>query len=289
MSKTGLLAFAAENEEIYEIEEIKETKETKIGLRDNKPIVPVSIPGGISYIESENVRIDYSFANEAYFTARNIGADEDVLIIVEGPEDSEDTYLLNNGKEWQSFSLQKKGEYTVKIGRKSNDGIYYVVMSHSFVAEFKDSLLPYLRPDIDCMYDSSSAVIKITERILNEGKVDNDKEAIDAVINWLSDSGFEYDFEGREEGYNGNYTYLNPDETFSGRKGVCKDFAVLTCAMFRSQGIPTKIVVEKSDEKYHAWIKVYNEGVWLDYDPTEVVIYGSEYFSPDKDLIRQFK
>jgi transglutaminase/protease-like cytokinesis protein 3 len=57
----------------------------------------------------------------------------------------------------------------------------------------------------------------------------------------------------------------NPDETLSTKKGICLDYASLTTAMLRSQGLPTKLEVGYSGEAYHAWISVWTkETGWID-------------------------
>ena len=44
-------------------------------------------------------------------------------------------------------------------------------------------------------------------------------------------------------------------------KGICFDYAALTAAMLRSQGIPTKMVFGNvsPDDLYHAWNMFYTE------------------------------
>jgi len=283
IEKTATTEFEAEGPET---EESSDTEETGSGLRNNDPILPESIPGGTSLVESEDVKLDYSFVDDAYFMALYQGGDEDALLRVEGPENSESFHYLKSGEGWQVFSLDKPGEYTIKIGKLNEEGLYCIVLDQSFTAEFVDPFLPYLRPDNECWYDSSSVAVDVAKEILDEKMVDTDAEAIDVVLNWFDEAGFEYDYLGREEGYKGNYTYLTPDETIKWRKGVCMDFATLACAMFRSQGIPAMIAVEKAEANNHAWVKVYNEGVWNEYDPTRIVVCGPENKAPDSEFLR---
>lgn len=55
------------------------------------------------------------------------------------------------------------------------------------------------------------------------------------------------------------------DSTLSSGKGICFDYASLTAAMLRSQGIPTRLEIGYSGEVYHAWISVYIEDKgWID-------------------------
>jgi transglutaminase-like putative cysteine protease len=66
-----------------------------------------------------------------------------------------------------------------------------------------------------------------------------------------------------------------PDATLAGRRGACRDLAVLFVACCRSQGLAARFVsgyahVDGStDHELHAWAEVYVEGGgWRGYDPT---------------------
>jgi transglutaminase-like putative cysteine protease len=53
----------------------------------------------------------------------------------------------------------------------------------------------------------------------------------------------------------------DPDETLATGKGICFDYASLTAAMLRSQGIPVKVIFGhvSPDNLYHAWNMFYTE------------------------------
>lgn len=82
-------------------------------------------------------------------------------------------------------------------------------------------------------------------------------------------------------------------EVFRLRKGVCQDFAHLQIAMLRSLGVPARYVsgylrtvppegqqrLIGSDES-HAWLSVYcGDGQWLDLDPTNNCVCGSDHIT----------
>ena len=69
-----------------------------------------------------------------------------------------------------------------------------------------------------------------------------------------------------EKANNVQYGYVpDPDQTLNDKTGICFDYASLTCAMLRSQGIPTKLEVGYVGEVYHAWISCYvDETGWID-------------------------
>ena len=70
----------------------------------------------------------------------------------------------------------------------------------------------------------------------------------------------------KEKANNVQYGYVpDPDQTLNDKTGICFDYASLTCAMLRSQGIPTKLEVGYVGEVYHAWISCYvDETGWID-------------------------
>ena len=70
----------------------------------------------------------------------------------------------------------------------------------------------------------------------------------------------------KEKANNVQYGYVpDPDQTLNDKTGICFDYAYLTCAMLRSQGIPTKLEVGYVGEVYHAWISCYvDETGWID-------------------------
>ena len=53
----------------------------------------------------------------------------------------------------------------------------------------------------------------------------------------------------------------DPDETLKSGLGICFDYASLTAAMLRSQGIPTKVIFGyvSPNGVYHAWNMFYTE------------------------------
>ena len=57
----------------------------------------------------------------------------------------------------------------------------------------------------------------------------------------------------------------DPDSVLAKKKGICFDYASLTAAMLRSQGVPTRLVIGyASPNIYHAWNEVYTpEKGWI--------------------------
>jgi transglutaminase-like putative cysteine protease len=86
----------------------------------------------------------------------------------------------------------------------------------------------------------------------------------------------------------------NTDDFLKTRAGVCQDFAHLTIALARLQGIPVRYVngylhvtQENAQAQSHAWVELWTPGVgWVPFDPTHrvdpgechvIVAYGRNY------------
>lgn len=70
---------------------------------------------------------------------------------------------------------------------------------------------------------------------------------------------------------------MTPEETLAGRRGACRDTAMLYVAACRSQGLAARFVSgysmhhpeEVTEHELHAWAEVYlSGGGWLPYDPS---------------------
>lgn len=62
------------------------------------------------------------------------------------------------------------------------------------------------------------------------------------------------------------------NEVLDSRRGVCRDYAILTATLMRAAGIPTQLVTGlvswDGDFYYHAWVKVFNGSQWIGVDST---------------------
>ncbi len=93
-------------------------------------------------------------------------------------------------------------------------------------------------------------------------------ETIVGVTQWTYDN-VEYDLGYFPETY-------SAISTLRERKGVCDEFAVLSAAMLRAKGIPTRVVIglsfnpkEGQQWNNHAWLQAFNPNTgWVSLDPT---------------------
>ena len=53
------------------------------------------------------------------------------------------------------------------------------------------------------------------------------------------------------------------DQVLEKKMGICFDYASLTAALLRVQGIAVKLVIGYADNTYHAWNEVYLSGQWV--------------------------
>lgn len=106
----------------------------------------------------------------------------------------------------------------------------------------------------------------------------SDREKIQAIYQWVR-TNISYD-EQRWKTYRTiNFRDRSVDSTFYLRKGICMDFARLTCYMASLAGIKCEVVYgfgkydewaffRPPDELRHAWNAVYIDNKWLFMDPT---------------------
>lgn len=59
-------------------------------------------------------------------------------------------------------------------------------------------------------------------------------------------------------------------EAFAQKTGVCQDYAHILIAMCREKGIPARYVAGliAGEGATHAWVEIYENGMWLGLDPT---------------------
>lgn len=51
-------------------------------------------------------------------------------------------------------------------------------------------------------------------------------------------------------------------------RGVCQDLAAFAVALFRTHGIPARLMIGYANNNYHAWCHYLQDGQWFTYDPT---------------------
>ena len=160
------------------------------------------------------------------------------------------------------FPLQcGNGSYRFRIMKNVVDKKYAELHSVTATVTLKDEFQPFLRPSNYVNYTKDSkCVAKAAELMRGKG---TDLDKIKAVYDFVCKT-VTYD---RQKAATVQSGYLpTPDETMATGKGICFDYASLTAAMLRSQGVPTKVIFGyvSPDGLYHAWNMFYTkESGWV--------------------------
>lgn len=73
--------------------------------------------------------------------------------------------------------------------------------------------------------------------------------------------------------------HTTAEEAFQLGKGVCQDFSHIFLALARENGIPARYVVgiPEGVGETHAWVEVYEQGLWYGVDPTNHKFVDERY------------
>ena len=156
-----------------------------------------------------------------------------------------------------------EGNYTLSVYEQVDGSSYAAKMSHSFSVNLASSLKPYLAASIMSDFSSSSALVGKAGSLTSGISTQNGR--VEAVYNWIV-ANISYDRNLANSITSGQVSVYVPDpnKTYSSRTGICFDYASLMCAMLRSQGIPTRLIVGTTPLGYHAWNEVYFAGTgWV--------------------------
>jgi hypothetical protein len=244
--------------------------------RDSTPQVPESRTGGIYYLEGGGVTLDYTYADDAYLMAKNESGKISKIIMDHEESGEQFIYAFNIDGDWHILPLQRPGRWHAQLYTQV-EGIQYRSENSMYIsAQYEDAFLPFLRPSLICPYNVDSLCV-------NKGcelseKVSTDAELIDEVLIYFLRE--EYTHEITEQRIEATMyaDYHSPDTTLITKKGMCGDFASLSASMLRSQGVPTKIIYGWLQDTYHAWICVFVEGQWRNYDPSMTIVNNSPYW-----------
>jgi transglutaminase-like putative cysteine protease len=171
--------------------------------------------------------------------------------------------ILSRGK-FVGLPLQMgSGSYTISVYEQVSGSSYAAKMAHSFSVDLASSLKPYLAASIMSDFSRSSALVSKADSLTSGISTQNGR--VEAVYKWIV-ANIDYDRVLAGSITSGEVSVYVPDpnKTYSSRKGICFDYASLMCAMLRSQGIPTRLIVGSTSLGYHAWNEVYFAGTgWV--------------------------
>ena len=242
--------------------------EPAVPLAGLQPEFSIPMPSSPGYLTQSNDRavIDYSNMRDGYVTVEYLeNTDRMLRVVITSPGDSSYIYDLNPDKS-DKFPVSEvlpltegNGLYTIGVYRHNEDAKYTPVLLTSVEVELVEEAAPFIRPSQIVNYgEKSLAVETAAELVPASGCYFG---TIESILTFVVDN-IEFDAEFLEIA-EGRYI-PDIDSTITLGSGICYDIAVLTAAMLRSQGIPTKLVVGYYDDirvgaVYHAWITVYSE------------------------------
>lgn len=247
------------------------------GTWDNTPKVLVPEASGRDERGNNSVTIDVSNVEQGYITVKYTGSNPKVRMQITRLGGETYTYILATDGRLAAFPLSDgDGEYTVNIF-ENVEGINYLQLYGTTVdVELENELSPFLYPNQYVDFTADSAAVSLGSELAS-GCAD-ELGVVESVYNYIV-SHISYDMEKAQSVSTG---YLpDIDDVIATGRGICFDYASLTTAMLRSQGIPSKLVVGYADTAYHAWICVwtrefgwvnnvieFNGTEWVRMDPT---------------------
>ena len=219
------------------------------------PNFPVPTSPGTNVANSSKGWIDFSNASHGYVSTKYTGSVSKIKLVItcEGYS-TPYNHDVDPGVVGYYPLSYGAGKYTVTLYENTSGTRYAEVVSCSFSTN-TSSIQPFTYSNFYSIYDSNSACVKKAAELCAGKTGTIDKVA--AVFGWVS-SNVAYDYNLAATVQSGYVP--NPDRTYNSKTGICFDYASLMCAMLRSQGIPTRLVVgwAKTDI-YHAWNEIYTE------------------------------
>lgn len=204
---------------------------------------------------SDHAMVDLSCVNQGYVAVSATSANRLKFLVIKG--DVTYNYDIDSGGTPSVFPIQGgDGDYEFQVMENVTDTKYAQVYATSCTVQLEDEFQPFLRPSDYVNYTKDSACVKKAKELAQEAG--DALGVVSSVFSFICDT-VTYDQEKASTVQSG---YLpDPDETMSTGKGICFDYAALTAAMLRSQGIPTKMVFGNvsPDDLYHAWNMFYTE------------------------------
>lgn len=217
------------------------------------------LSGTVTY-GSDLVSIDASNTSEGYVMVRYQGNASKTKLQITVPKGTVYTYTLGSG-DYETFPLSEgDGDYRLDVLENVQEDLYATVFTQNIQVKMQDEFKPFLYPNQYAWYtqgdETVACGIELSDASLDD--LDYVERAYLYVIQNIT-----YDTKLAATVKPG---YLpDVDTTLKTKKGICFDYAALMVALFRSQGIPTKLQIGYSGDVYHAWISVYlAESGWVD-------------------------
>ncbi|MDY4668886.1 MAG: transglutaminase-like domain-containing protein [Oliverpabstia sp.] len=230
-------------------------------LRPNTPQVLIPDASQSEILGGEPLTIDISHKDQGYVMARYSGDAAKANIQITGSDGINYKYFLASSDTYTPLPLTSgSGSYQIDAYENVVDNKYTPLFKESMEVTLSDELLPYLYPNQYVFFTEEMNAVSTARDTVASAQ--SDLDAVADIYHYIIEH-ITYD---EEKAASVKPGYLpDIDSTLSSGKGICFDYASLTAAMLRSQGIPTRLEIGYSGEVYHAWISVYIEDKgWID-------------------------
>ncbi|MCD8011921.1 MAG: transglutaminase-like domain-containing protein [Lachnospiraceae bacterium] len=206
-------------------------------------------------VSTDLLDMDLSHADQGYFTCLLKEDGTKVNIQISGPDGVTYKYFIETANEVTTFPLTAgDGTYIIIAYENIGDDQYTTLFSQPLEVELESEFLPFLYPNQYVNFTADSEAVTLAAELSVDAETDLD--ALNSIYDYVI-SHITYDDEKAatvETGY-----LPDIDETLKTGKGICFDYASLTCAMLRSLSIPARLAIGYVSEVRHAWIDVYIE------------------------------
>lgn len=239
----------------------KSSRDSESQLRSNTPHVLVPEASQTEVLGSEPLLVDISHKNQGYVMAKYSGSSARANIQITGSDGVNYKYFLTPSESYTSLPLTSgSGTYQIDAYENIMDNKYAPLFKESIEVSLESEFLPYLYPNQYVYFTEDMLAISTASDTVQNAS--SDLDAVADIYHYVIEH-ITYDEEKAASIQPG---YLpDIDSTLSSGKGICFDYASLTAAMLRSQGIPTKLEIGYSGEVYHSWISVYIKDIgWID-------------------------
>ena len=234
------------------------------------PVInPVSSPG-TSTFTADNIVFDYSNSSSGYVSVNYTGTTRLKMRMILGDSTFDYDIYPNRGIQYVTLS-QGSGTYTVEIYEMLDSGKFVNSIKENFSVKISDEVNMFTYTNYFVNFNSSSKCVATASQVCAGCSSTLDKIA--AVFRYVTDN-ISYD---RQKAATVTSGYIpDPDSVLAAKKGICFDYASLTAAMLRSQGVPTRLITGYAYPNiYHAWNEVYTpETGWI---TVEIMLDGTGF------------
>ncbi|MBQ3859893.1 MAG: transglutaminase domain-containing protein [Clostridia bacterium] len=211
-------------------------------------------------IGNNGAQLDLSMVSEGVVAAKGSSSNRLKFVIV--VNNTSYYYNMKNDGTPSIFPLTfGSATYKFRIMENTTGSKYRELYSNSTWVQLSDQFAPYLRNSDYVPYSADSACVKKAAELAAQAA---DAVGVVSKVYEYVTANITYDYNKANTVQSGYMS--NPDSTLSTGTGICFDYAALTAAMLRSQGIPAKMVFGYvgTNGAYHAWNMFYTaETGWV--------------------------